>query len=237
MDSLISQDSILSNVKQMLRLSSADHDIWLNSLINQCLRDLSTVETLVVRNTTVTVTDNRFYFPKDLKKLLAFRSQDSCINGIFIDIPFFTQCGCSASQFTGLFPLFNIITVNGRWANLLNQVPDGSVIEIAYQRVNVDDDGMVVANEEAYTAASMYAAGWFANSYPEMYTPEQRRNWFTKYEYQANRCRGLAAARQWEQTKNQIGSKINQMINQPFPFSALAGSYSFLYPTITQIVP
>jgi hypothetical protein len=183
------------------------------------------------------VKDNKFYFPKDLKKLLAFRSQDSCINGIFIDIPFFTQCGCSASNFNGLFPLFNIITVNGRWANLLNEVPDDSIMEIAYQRVNVDDDGMVVANEEAYTAASMYAAGWFATSYPEMYTPEQRRLWLSKYEWQANRCRGLAATRQWQQTKNQIGAKINQMVNAPFPFSALAGTYSFLYPTITQISP
>lgn len=233
MDAFVTQDNILANVKQMLRLSNADHDIWLNSLINEGLRNLSTQETLVIKDCQVTVTDNKFHLPDDLKKLLAFRSHNSCINGIFIDIPFFKQCGCTTTSF--FLPLLNIITINGRWAHLLNTVADGEIMEIAYQKVDTDSDGMVVANEEAYVAASMYAAGWFATTYQEMYTREQRALWFGKYEAQANRVRGLAAVRKWNATKNQIGAKINQMVNTPFPLSTLAGTYSFFYPTIRQI--
>lgn len=230
MNAYIDSSEVLTNTKQILRLTNADNDTWLESLILNLSRNLSTVETLIIKDCTVTVENNRFYLPKDCKKLIAFRTKNSCIQGIIIDVPFFKHCGCNVQNWGSLI---NYLDINGRWANFINTIDDGTEIEIAYQRIDVDEDGMPKINEEAYTALSFGAAYQFALSYPELYTPEQRREWKTLWQYQAARCRGLAGRRVFEQQKAQIQRAMNTMVNQAAPMSLLAGQYTaFFYPTI-----
>ncbi len=232
MNALIDFKQVLASAKQHLRLRNSDNDIWLMDLINQGARDLSTNETLIIVDCTATITDQRFYLPKDCKKVLAFRSKDSCIPGIFVDMPFFKNCNCSIGQFSSLI---GIMDINGRWANMINTVPDGTEIEIAYQKVNTDDSGLVIINEEMYTALTMYACSWFANAYVENYTAEQRRTWARKYEFQANKCRGLAGRRKFVQGQDQIRKIMGTMVNASSPFRSLTGTYQFFYPSISNI--
>jgi hypothetical protein len=232
MNALVTTGNVLFDLKQMLRLSNADNDSFLESLLNRAARNLGTTETVIVKNKTAEVLNNRFYLPDDCKRLVAFRAHDSCIPGILADLDFFRGCGCDTRS---LNPLVSILDINGRWANLINKVPDGMLIDIAYQAVD-SENGMVTINEEAYTAVLTYAAWQFALAYSELYTPEQRREWKTEYQLQDNRARGLAARRTFEQQREQILSKINQVVNSSVPFSLLAGQYvSFYYPTIRNI--
>jgi len=229
MDALIDQKQILAMAKQMLRLTGTDTDPFLIGLINQGARDLSTNETLIIKNCTIEVKDNRFYLPDDCKRLLAFRSKDSCIEGLFADLAFFSACGCN-SRFIN--PLVRVIDIQGRWAHLITRAPDGIMIELAYQSVDTDEAGLVKVNEEQATALAMYCCYWYAVSYAEYYSPEQRALWKAKYEAQANRVRGLASRRKFEEGKIQIRNKINQMVNTSAPFELFAGRYtSFYYPT------
>ena len=233
MNAFIKGTEVLANVKQMLRITNSDSDVWLESLILRGSRDLTTVETLIIKNCTIEVQDNKFYLPEDAKMMIAFRSTDSCIPGVFVDIPFFKHCGCNENIGSSLV---NIIDINGRWAHLLNSVPDGTEIEIAYVAVDTDSDGMPKINEEAYTALSMYAAGWYAVSYPEIYSSFQCNMWLNKYELQAGKCRSLAARRKFEQQKEQIQRKMHMMCNGNAPIGAIAGTYSsFFYPTVWNI--
>lgn len=234
MNAIDTNKSVLMNVKQMLRLTNTDNDRWLRSLISQRARDLNTNETLIIKNCDITVTNNKFYLPKDCKKILAFRDKTSCIPGIFVDLPFFKQCGCNVTNWN---PLVRILDVNGRWANFIGTVPDGTVITISYQAVWTDE-GEVVINEEAYTAISNYVAYQFSLSYQELYTREQRQNWRQDGVYQGARVRSAAARRKFEQDRIQIQQKMNQMINGSAPLSILAGTYnSFFYPSWYQPLP
>ncbi len=233
MEALIKSDDVVSEVKQMLRINSTAHDIWLNSLCETRARDLSTVETLKLRNCQVTVNNNKFYLPKDCKTLLMFRAQNSCIPGVFVDVPFLTMCGCT-NQFWN--PLRSVVNINERWVNFLNIVADGTIFEIAYQAVNTDENGDVVLNEEMYTALASWVAYKFALSYPENYTREQRMEWKTEGRVQGNRVRSLAARRKFLQERDQIRNLMTTVVNQSASFNSIYGNYtSFFYPTISQI--
>lgn len=238
MDAVVTNESVLTIVKQMLRLSdTTDHDIYLSQQINEGVRRLSTNETLIIKNCTATANNSRFYLPVDCKQILAFRSSTSCLQGTFVDTNFFTQCGCNALiSSNGISPLSNLIDIVGRWAYLILAVEDGSTFEIAYQALNSDESGLMVINEEAQIAVQNYAAWKFALSYPENYTRFQWMEWKEDYMFQAAKCRGLASRRKFEQAREQIKSKINQMVNTSVPLSLLSGTYNtFLYPTITSI--
>lgn len=233
MDAIILSESILPRVKQMLRLTNSDQDIFLDELILQSCRDLSTNETLVIKNCSVTVNDSRFYLPKDCKQLLAFRASDSCIPGTFVDFNFFGQCGCNTTTSAGLNPISNLLNVQGRWAYFVVAVADGSEFELSYQAIDTGEDGMVKINEEVFSALAFSAAFQFATIYPENYTPEQRAIWSRHASAQGGRARGLAARRKFEQSREQIKNKMNQMVNTSAPVSLLTGYYnSFYYPTI-----
>lgn len=238
MDAIVTSASVLTIVKQMLRLSdTTDHDIYLESLINSGARRLGTTETLIIKNCTATATDSRFYLPKDCKELLAFRSKDSCVQGTFVATNFFTQCGCnSLLSSAGINYLSNLINIEGRWAYLQVSVPDGTEFEIAYSALNTDEDGMMVINEEQQIAIENYASWKFAISYPENYTRSQWEDWKNDFTLQSGKCRGLAARRSFKQSREQIKSKIHQMVNTGVSLSLFSGVYpSFYYPTITSI--
>lgn len=231
----VTLDSILTSAKQILRLSdTTEQDIFLSSLINEGARRLSTNETFIIKNCTVTVNNSRFYLPDGCKQLLAFRAKNSCIPGVFADLNFFKQCGCNINS-TSLGSIVNILDVQGRWAYFILSVPDGSEFEIAYQALNTDEDGLMVIDEEAAIAVQSYAAWRFAVSYPENYQKAQWMDWKEDYMFQAAKCRGLASRRKFEQAREQIKNKINQIVNTSVPFSLLNGTYSFYYPTITKI--
>ncbi len=171
--------------------------------------------------------------PADCKRLLAFRDQGSCIPGIFVDVPFFRGCGCAQQN---LNPLVRALDINGRWANFIGQVPDGTKIDISYQKVWTDDDGNVIINEEAYTAITNYVAYQFATAYAELYTPEQRREWKELGVWGGARVRSAAARRKFEQDRVQIHNLMIQMVNGDAPLGIISGAYStFLYPTIRSI--
>lgn len=234
MNAVINSDEILSNVKQMLRIFDSSNDTYISSIILRGARDLSTNETLIIKNCEVSSKNSRFYLPDDCKRILAFRSSDSCIPGTFVDLNFFTQCGCSATS--SVNSLSNLLDVQGRWAYFILSVADDTEFELAYQALDTGSDGMIRINEEAYSALSFYAAFQFATSYPELYTPEQRALWKGQASAQGARVRGLAARRKFMQAREQIKNKINQMVNTSVPLSILSGTYNtFLYPTITSI--
>ncbi len=234
MDALIKSTEILTNVKQLLRLSSTKHDIWINSLIEQGSRDLNSPETLIIKNCEVTVTNNKFYMPKEAKTLLAFRCKNSCIEGTFVDFNFLQACGCTGTGLNQFNNIRNVADINGRWVNFLSRVPDGDIVEIAYREVWTDEDGDIVINEEAYTHLSMYAAYWFAVSYPENYTPEQRRAWGAFASVQGNRVRSAAARRKFEQQKAQITNLMFTVVRGG-SFGNLSGSFPFWYNTYNYI--
>ena len=232
MNALSNSAEVLSNVKQILRISNSDQDAWLSSLILQRSRDINSNETLIIKNCTRTVENNKFYLPEDCKTMIAFRDKTSCIPGIFVDIPFFSQCGCNTQNFN---PLVRIMDINGRWANFIGTIPDGTEIEISYRAVHTID-GQVAINEEAYTSISAYVAYQFALSYPDLYTAEQRNYWRMDGVYGGARVRSAAARRQFDQDKIQIRNKMNQMVNGNVNFNALNGVYnSFIFPTIWSI--
>jgi len=233
MDAIISYEEVLANVKQILRLPDSNNDVWLSSIVLQNARDLSTNETLIIKNCTVEINDSKFSLPKDCKRLLAFRASNSCIPGTFVDFPFFTQCGCNVSSSQAINPLSNLLDIQGRTAYFILAVSDETEFQIAYQAVDTDCEGLVIINEEAYTALSFLSAADFALSYPEMYTPMQVKEWQRKGSAQGSRVRGLAARRKFEQAREQIKQKMNQIINTSAPVALLTGNYStFLYPTI-----
>lgn len=234
---VVTTESVMTMAKQMLRLSdTTDNDIFLEALIVEGCRRLSTNETLIIKNCTVTANNSRFYLPKGCKQILAFRGSDSCIPGIMVDLNFFKQCGCNFTSFQNVGSLGNLLDIQGRWAYFIAAVPDGTEFEIAYQSLNDDENGIMIVNEEAAIALQNYAAWKFALSYPENYSRAQWLDWKTDYMFQANRCRGLAARRKFEQAREQIKAKINQIVNTSAPIGLLYGTYnSFLYPTITTI--
>lgn len=235
MKALIESSQVLGMVKQRLRLTyTSDQDVYLDGLILEGERRLSTNETLIIKDCEVTVQNNKFYMPDDCKRILVLRSQNSCISGVFLDVPFFKSCGCNVNFYNN--PLVNIANINGRWVNFLNTIPDDTVLDIAYQRLNTGDDGMMIINEEHEIALIAYACYQFGLTYPQDYTPLQINMWKAEYNVQANKVRGLAARRQFDQDKLQIEQKINQMVNTSVPMSILTGYYnSFFYPTITSI--
>ncbi len=218
MDALTNAQEILTQTKQLLRLSNNDQDIWLSSLISQRARDLNSADTLIIKNCEITVTNNKFYLPKDCKKMLAFRDKGSCIQGIFIDVDFFNNCNCN---FPNVPTLRSIISINGRWANFINIVEDGTIVEISYQAVNED------INEEAYTSIANYVAWQFANAYVELYTPEQRAMWRQDGVYGGGRVRSAAARRRFEQDRIQIVNVMTRVVNAQAPFANMSGSFSF----------
>ncbi len=222
MNALTDSKEVVQMAKQLLRLTNNDQDKWLRELCEQRWRDLNTNETLIISHCEKTVENNKFYLPENCKRILAFRDHGSCIPGVFVDFPFFQACNCSM---VNLNPLVRLLDVNGRWANFIGLVPDGTKIEIAYQVVNLE------INEEAYTAIAKYVAYQYALSYRELYAPEQIRDWRMDAIYGGARVRGAAARRKFEQDKVQIQQRMTQMINGQFP-SVLSGTYnSFFYPS------
>lgn len=243
MDAIIKSTDVLSNVKQLLRLRNTDNDIWINSLIETGARDLNSPETLIIKHCEIEVCDNRFYMPDDCKTLLAFRGRGlNCIQGLFVDVDFFSQCGCNGNGFGWNGSIRSVATINGRWVTFINnwfphsQTPDTfmypnqdqNLIEIAYKAVWTDEDGDIVINEEAYTHLSFYAAFWFANSYRENYTADQIRTWEKYSSLQGNRVRSAAARRKFLQQRAQITNLMYTVV-QGGGLNNLSGVFAPFY--------
>ena len=210
----ITSEQVLAMVKQELRLSNTtDQDIFLEGLIGRGARRLGTTETYILRDCKIESENNGFNLPKDAKQIIAFRGENSCINGVFIDTPFFNQCGCNIN-----FPSINgVATINGRRVYFLSSVPDGTVFWIAYSLLNKDCHGFLKLNEETEEALIAYACWKYSNVFPKDFTPQQHADWKQDYQDQAARCRGLAARRTFNKQRAQISSKMNAIIsfNQP----------------------
>ncbi len=251
MDALIKRTEVLTETKQMLRLSSTKHDVWLLSMISQRMRDLNTPETLIIKNCFIHVDNNRFYMPDDCKTLLAFRCKNSCVQGLFVDTDFFNYC-CAGVGWQNSWngSIRGVATINGRWVNFIqnwfphSQTPDTfmypnvgeNTIEISYRAVFTDEEGDVVINEEAYTALASWVAYKFALSYPENYTPEQRREWKVEGSLQGNRVRSAAARRKFEQQRVQIANLMYTIV-QGGGLNTLNGNFGSFYSTQYNSLP
>ena len=206
----ISSEEVLVSVKLELRLTNTDdQDNFLDDLIDRGARRLGTTETYVIKDCEVESENNGFNLPKDAKQIIAFRSENSCWNGVFVDVAFFTQCGCNTA-----FPsFFGIATINGRRVHFLTTVPDSTVFKIAYTLVNRDSHGFMKINEETKEALVNYTCWKYSTAYERDFTPEQRASWKKDYQDQAARCRGLAARRTFEKQRAQISSKMNAILS------------------------
>lgn len=206
----ISSAQVLAMVKQELRLSNTnDQDIFLDGLIGRGARRLGTTETYVIKDCEIEAENNGFNIPKEAKQIIAFRSENSCWSGVFVDVAFFSQCGCTTS-----YPsFFGIATINGRRVHFLSTVPDDTVFQIAYTMINRDQYGFCLINEEQEEALINYACWKYSTAYERDFTPEQRASWRKDYQDQAARCRGLAARRTFEKQRSQISSKMNAILS------------------------
>lgn len=224
---IISNAQILASVKQELRLEdTTDHDIFLSNLIDRAARRIGSAESVVIKNCTVTVDNNSFTLPKDGKRLVAFRGDGQCFNGIFIDTPFFSSCNCKPS---GTFPyIYTAVTPSDRTYYFNSEVPDDTVFEIAYVRVNRGDDGLMVTSEEAEEACIAYACWKFSLAYKNYgYDIQQVADWQRDWKGQAARVRSLAARRQFMTQRTQIRATMNAIISFEEPIFWL----SALFPT------
>jgi len=247
MNALIKYKEVLSNAKQMLRLNSTSNDVWLMNLIMMGARDLNSPETLVIANCFVNVCDNKFYMPEDCKTLLAIRCQNSCVQDVFVDVDFFSSCGCNGNY--GWNNMRRAVTINGRWVTFLNnwyssanngltvdqamypnQCCDENTVEISYRKVWTDCDGDIVINEEAYTHLSMYAAYWFALSYRENYSPDQIKAWGQHATLQGNRVRSAAARRKFLQQQAQITNIMYTVVQRGGSLGGLSGNWGGIPP-------
>ncbi len=206
----IKPEQILTTTKQLLRLGNTnDQDVILDYFVNEGARAIGSTEILVVRNCKVTVENNRFRMPKNAKRIIAFRGENSCYQGIFIDVAFFEQCGCNFNSFGNIIAA---VTQQGREMFFLSTVTDGQQIQIAYTTLNTDEDGELMISEEQEIAISRYAAYNYALMFPKDFTPLQVTKWEQQYEMQAARCRGLAARRTFNNQRTQINSKMNAIL-------------------------
>lgn len=211
MNAEIKADQVLTVTKQLLRLGNTnDQDILLYYFINEGARAIGSTEILVIKNCEVTVENNRFTMPKDAKRIIAFRGENSCYQGVFVDVAFFTQCGCGVGGFGNIL---SALTQQGRVMYFLSTVPDDTIVQIAYSALNTNSDGELVINEEQEIALSRYAAWNYGNMFPKDFTDNQVARWQQVWSSQSARCRGLAARRTFNNQKAQISSKMNAILS------------------------
>jgi len=220
----ITQEQVLASVKQELRMSNTDHDVYLMELIDRGVRRIGTTETYTLRCGHVTVEDNRFCLPKEAKSLVALRLNNCLTEIAWINQVFFSSCGCTCQSSCGIGNIFSCITQNGRYIYFGNTVADGTEYEISYLAVNRDCDGLMIVNEEMEQAVIDYACWKFSNMFPEVYTRDQKADWYKDYQFQAARCRGLAAVRSKNRDREQIKSRMNAIISLDQSFYAAFGS-------------
>jgi hypothetical protein len=224
---IISNHEILTSVKQELRLTdTTEHDIFLSNLIDRAARRLSTTESIVIKNCTVTADNNKFELPQDGKRLVAFRGDGQCISGILLDTDFFASCNCKAS---GVFSnIYTAITPSDRTMYFLQTVADGAVFEIAYTAVNRGDDGLMKISEEQEEACIAYACWKFSLAYKQFgYDSTQVGDWKRDWKGQSDKSRSLAARRTFMTQRTQIRSTMNAIIKFEEPFNW----FSSLFPT------
>lgn len=233
----ISSSQVLSMVKQELRVAeTTDNDIWLDAKIEEGVRRLGTTETYVVKDCEIESENNGFDMPKEAKRIIAFRYKNNCIEGFFVDVAFFAQCGCNITG-SSFIPIGGAAMQNGRRYNFINTVPDGTEFGIAYTLINRDEHGFMFINEEQELALINYVCWKYANAFVERYTPEQRASWYKDYQFQAGRCRGLAGRRSFLNQRAQISSKMNALISFTGYTGQFQGLFSQFYFTQTPLTP
>jgi len=197
-------------VKLMLRIPNTDHDAYLEGLIYDGARRIRSSELFEYEQCTVKVENNSFTLPNEAKEIIAFRV--NCVQGIFIDVPFFRSCGCTDSWLQNYYSWRQAVKKNGNTYYFITTQEDGAEVEVVYKKFILNEEGLIDINEEWQQALRYYAAYEFAVSYPETYTPNQVAVWNRNYQTQAAYCRGAAARRQFEQQREQISSRMNSIL-------------------------
>lgn len=222
---LIKSGQVLASVKQELRIdASVDWDIYLNELIDRGARRLGTTETYILSCCTVTVEDNRFELPHHAKELKGLRQNNCATAATFLDTYFFSSCGCSCQSQNPINPINTFISQNGRFIFFGCEVPNDTEYQAIFTMVNRDCDGLMVLNEEQEEALINYVCWKYSNMFPENYTRDQKADWYKDYQFQAARCRGLAAVRSKDKARAQISSKMNSILNFDLNWSEMLGS-------------
>lgn len=222
----ISIDQVIAAAKMRLRLQdSSDSDNFLELQILYANRNIGSLDSFIVCNQKLEVTDNTACLPANYKEMIAIRfinEQKNVINnkdntltyqyGVYVSQPFFNNYGCDMPKDINYNWLSGTYMIQGNQI-IFNGKMIYKEVWISYLGYNVDELGRPYIFVDAEQCLTAWACYQYALSFPESYTPLQIGEWKKEYAAQRAWVKGTAAARNFKTNKAQIREQANALIN------------------------
>ena len=212
---LITQEQVLSSVKQQLRIETTDHDIYLMKLINEGVGRLDTLSNFIQQEGCFDVCDGKVKLPCGIHNLVAFRFMDAnnrCLQGVYAELPYIKYCGCNVNDWAGynVYNYKNSAVIVGDCL-VFHRQPDFDKVYMAWEGLNLDQNGMWQIYARYETAIVNYVCWrWYLMHENLGMATMYQRDWIS----QKNWIRSDDQVQQFRKTKRQIAEWMNAWVGQ-----------------------
>ncbi len=226
---IINIEQVITQARAMLRLLDTQENIeFLQTLINTAAQyKLNATNTYTIQCAEVDIEGcKQAKLPDNYTDLFCFILDGGCCNGCAHTAlpephpPNFLYCSCPNVYYYDKHALIKNELCG--WYENYFYIQNGYIffpskntatsIKIYYTGFNTDEDGLMLIDEEQTLALANYAAWQYALSFPEAYTPEQRREWKQSWWGELAVLNGKKIIREFKLQKPQISLLVNGLL-------------------------
>lgn len=229
--------SLVSSIKQQLKITVSDEDIFLMKLVNDGIGSLDALSIMVLKNCDLTVENGMAKLPNGFNKLLSvctcseLSSIDSDGNPVttynwgqlyYVDRPFLTRLGVNVNDANLSWVDEGTYQIQGNYIVLSNiaagQDEDGNIIPVTKIRLaclclNVDTNGMFYSYDRYERALTAYGCWKYTlqnfDRYNQYIIQEYKSEWTAQKAY----IKSIEQQNQFNNTKRQMAAAMNAWIS------------------------
>lgn len=200
----VSLEEAIASAKMMMRLDNTDYDIVFEKWGHDALRHIDGLDTYVLRESTLEVCDYKVKLPCGFYSLVALTFIDEngvCSEGVYINRPYLTSCGCDITE--GVIDYEGSFQIQDGYIYLASDIT-ATEIKLVYRSLNVDDDGLIRMYEWQERAVTAYICWRFTQQNFELFPVNIRESYAKEWRKQKQYCKGFSGVEAFRNERYQI---------------------------------
>lgn len=210
---MIDVRQVITSAKMQLRIESADSDAWFENLVHMGMRHVDSLDVFVKQVRQLPIKDGVVCLPKGFRQLIAFRTgvEGACSKGIYVDMPFIKNCGCSINV-TDMVQMEGAAEIQNDKLVFHTETTD-TECTLAYMGLNVDDNGIMLIPDDYERGLTAFVCWKYTQQnfeqYPITVSETYRREWLAQKKW----LRSVAVQNDFRNTRRQISEVVKALVS------------------------